>query len=319
MLPVNIRAFYFKNVASRLPAGAHGALHRLSLARSEIRREALRKTILEYYDALPTQERTPDQEEALSFLRTNRFNLVPYDWCQAYLSMPVKVYRDRGKKLNYAVLDDRKIYFRRYTDKGIVQRAVRELSYEQDSRSPHRYVTDENRILGTLAIPPARSGHFVKPGDIVADVGAADGIFSLSIVDVASHIYLFECDPDWIPALEETFRDYSGKITLVKKFVSDSEDENSITLDSYFKDKPGLSFLKADVEGAEPKMLRGAETLLKTGRIQRASICVYHDVSHPVAFQQLFRDAGYETKLTDGLMLNRQKPYMVKGVLQAAR
>jgi predicted RNA methylase len=314
---MSIRALYFQNIAGHLPAGVHGAFHRLSITRSSIRREALRKTILAYYDAIPSNAWTPEQAEALSFLKSNKFCLVPADWCNSYLNMPVKVYRDRAKKLNYAVLDDKKIYFRRYTDKGIVQKAVRELSYEQDVRSPHRYVTDENRILGTLTVPGTRNGHFIKPGDIVADVGAADGIFSLSVADTASHIYLFECNPDWIPALEETFRDYSSKVTLVKKFVSDVEDENSVTLDGFFKGREDISFLKADIEGAEPKMLRGAQELLRGKHIHKASVCVYHDMSHPTAFRQLFKDSGYHTQFTDGLMLNRTKPYMLKGVLWA--
>jgi hypothetical protein len=316
---MSIREFYFRRIASHLPAGVHGMLHRLSITRSEIRREALKKDILAYYDSLPPEERAQEQDEAVAFLRSNQFCLVPDAWCNSYLTMPVKVYRDRAKKMNYAVLNDKKVYFRRYTDKGIVQRAVRELSYEQDNRSPHRYVTDENRILGTLAVQGTGSGHFVRPGDIVADVGAADGIFSLSIADTASHMYLFECDPDWIPALEETFRDYNSKVTIVQRFVSDAESDNSITLDSYFKGKESISFLKADIEGAEPEMLRGARELLKTGRIQRASVCVYHDMSHPSSLKQLFEESGYNVRFTDGLMLHRSKPYMLKGVLRANR
>jgi predicted RNA methylase len=317
LIDMSIRGFYFNNIAGHLPAGVHGALHRLSIARSTVRREALRKVILSYYDSIPPQELTKEHTDALSYLKSSKFCLVPYEWSNTYLNMPVKVYRDRAKKLNYAVLDDKKIYFRRYTDKGMVQRAVRELSYEQDARSPHRYVSDENRIFGTLPGGGMLCGHCVCPGDIVADVGAADGIFSLSIADTAAHIYLFECDPDWIPALEETFRDYNSKITLVRKFVSDVEGENSVTLDGFFKDKSDISFLKADIEGAEPQMLRGAQQLLSTKRIHKASVCVYHDMSHPAAFEQVFKENGYHTRFTRGLMLNRNKPYLLKGVLWA--
>ena len=316
---MSIREYYFKYIAGHIPAGIHGTFHRMSIARSNIRRAALRNAILAYYDAVPPQDLTMEQEEVLSYLRSNRFSLVPYDWCSKYMTMPVRVYKDRSKKLNYAVLDDKKIYFRRYTDQGIVRRAVRELSCEQDPRSPHRYVTDENRILGTIPAEKRRRGHFVCPGDTVADVGAADGIFSLSIADTASHIYLFECDPDWIPALEETFRDYNSKVTLVQKFVSDEEDENSVTLDGFFKGKRDISFLKADIEGAEPKMLRGAQELLREKRIHRASVCVYHDMSHPTDFERKFQEAGYSVRFTDGLMLNRSKPFMLKGVLLADR
>lgn len=316
---MSIRTFYFNNIARVLPAEVHGMLHRLSITRSKVRRASLRKSILAYYDALPATDRTAETDEAICFLRSNKFCLVPYDWTTDYLNMPVKVYRDRAKKLNYAVLDDKKIYFRRYTDKGIVQRAIRELSYEQDVRSPHRYVTDEHHILGTQKRSLHRCGHSVEPGDLVADVGAADGIFALSIAETAGHIYLFESDADWIPALEETLRDYSGKVTIVQKYVSDKDDATGVTLDSYFADKDGPIFLKADIEGAEPGMLRGAHQLLMTGKVTKASVCVYHDVSHPSLIAQLFEDCGYTVRFTDGLMLNRQEPFMLKGVLWAGQ
>ena len=36
-------------------------------------------------------------------------------------------------------------------------------------------------------------------------------------VDVASKIYLFECDPVWIEALEKTFEPYKDKVVIVPK------------------------------------------------------------------------------------------------------
>ncbi len=58
--------------------------------------------------------------------------------------------------------------------------------------------------------------------------------------------------------------------------ISDSGTEKvrSETIDTYFKDKD-ISFLKADIEGAEYGMLKNAETVIRRCR-PKLAICVYH-------------------------------------------
>ena len=88
--------------------------------------------------------------------------------------------------------------------------------------------------------------------------------------------YLFECEDTWIEVLEATFALWSDKVTIVHKYVNDVDDEQNVTLDTYFKDKfLGAIYLKMDIEGCERKALRVAKKLLNSSHIFGA-VCVYH-------------------------------------------
>lgn len=85
---------------------------------------------------------------------------------------------------------------------------------------------------------------------------------SLEIVDKAKHVYLFEAEESWIGDLEKTFAPWKEKVTIVRKYVSDIDDDNNVRLDSFFNKsilKP--TFIKIDVEGAEMNVLNGCASL----------------------------------------------------------
>jgi hypothetical protein len=287
-----------------MPVAAHDALYRAFQVKVRMGRERLRKTIVSYYDAMGREQWNTEQAEIVAYYRNHPFTFIPYSWDAGYAEQKVKIYKDTAKKMRYVVLDDIPIYFARGIGSYEMRKLVRELTSEQDPRSPHRYMAGH---------------HCIQPGDVVADVGAAEAIFSRGAVDTASHIYVFESDPDWRAALEETFRGYNGKVTIVSRHVSNKDDNVNLTLDAYFNDKPPPDFLKVDVEGAEPEVLQGAARLFSAGKIQRASICTYHHPAHADAFMGVLRDAGYHTAFSPGLLPNRAPPYLVKGVLWAHR
>lgn len=99
--------------------------------------------------------------------------------------------------------------------------AYRGLLIEQDKRSAHRYVDSYEELKGKTLL----------------DIGAAEAIFTLDTIEYIDHAYLFECDESWIEALEATFAPYKEKITIVRKYVSDVNDEDNITLDTFFRDE----------------------------------------------------------------------------------
>ncbi len=74
----------------------------------------------------------------------------------------------------------------------------------------------------------------VKDNDILSDIGAAEGNFSLSVIDKVQHVYLFETDNDWIEALEKTFEPWKEKVSIIHKFVGNKDTDTCITLDSFF-------------------------------------------------------------------------------------
>lgn len=79
--------------------------------------------------------------------------------------------------------------------------------------------------------------------------------------------------------MEATFAPYKEKITIVRKYVSDVDDEDNITLDTFFRDE-GKSidnlFLKMNIEGYERIALEGAVHILEHGRQIGGSVCIYH-------------------------------------------
>ncbi len=79
--------------------------------------------------------------------------------------------------------------------------------------------------------------------------------------------------------MEATFAPYKEKITIVRKYVSDVDEEDNITLDTFFRDEGKFIdnlFLKMDIEGYERKALEGAVHILEHGRQIGGSVCIYH-------------------------------------------
>lgn len=134
----------------------------------------------------------------------------------------------------------------------------------------------------------------VKSGDIVLDIGANIGYYTLMFaerVGETGKVFAFEPDPTNFALLQRNIETNGFKnVVLVQKAVSDKtgrtklhvseqkrmtnrihewhDSDNSIevetiALDDYFKDYEGkLDFIKMDIEGAESEALRGMHSLL---------------------------------------------------------
>ena len=169
---------------------------------------------------------------------------------------------DNTNGLPYVFHNGKKLYFKRdlLTSAEV---AYRGLLIEQDKRSAHRYVDSYEELKGKTLL----------------DIGAAEAIFTLDTIEYIDHAYLFECDDAWIESLEATFALWKDRITIVRKYVSDVDDDNNITLDRFFQDE-GKSidnlFLKMDIEGYERKALKGAVHILEHGQQIDGSVCIYH-------------------------------------------
>jgi predicted RNA methylase len=118
---------------------------------------------------------------------------------------------------------------------------------EQDTDSPHKYL----------------NGNFsFEDNSVALDIGAAEGIFSLMVIENARKMYIVEPDSFWVEALEATFKEWKFKTTIIKKSASSQNDDNNIALDEFFFNEE-LNFIKIDAEGAEIEILLGAERILK--------------------------------------------------------
>jgi len=124
----------------------------------------------------------------------------------------------------------------------------------------------------------------MRDGDVVFDIGAAAGIFGLDTIERAKKFFLFECSPIWIEPLNKTFEPWEEKTLVVEKMISDHTDAalNFITVDDfvltgeYGGNKTSI-FIKADIEGAELSLLRGAQQTLENTNDVRIALTYYHN------------------------------------------
>ena len=231
-----------------------------------------------------------EEEERVTYLKFLRYHLIKvfnYPYTLNYLYRKVKVILDDEKKLYYVITEEgHRLYFKRgLTKKGIIH-LYNGLCTEQDDLSPHNYDFDHPSITSDT---------------VIADIGSAEGNFSLKHVDKIKKLYLFEPEREWIEALEATFRPWAEKVVIVNKYVSDRDEGAFISLDTYFRDKEKPTLIKADVEGAENEVLNGSCRILD-GSVKDILLCTYHRGGDAQHFSELLLERKYEVKFSPGRM-----------------
>lgn len=211
------------------------------------------------------QERYKDSEnpeimEILEYTKKNKcLSMLNYDFPDIK-SADIQASFDDNAQMYYVQQKNGRMYFPKYWPKDRVERYYYEICIvEQSANSPHSYCMD---------------GYQVKFGDYVADIGAAEGCFTLTNMDKIKKAYLVECDGIWLEALAYTFRPYKDRVEFIDKYLSDYDDANHVTLDTLGKTRD-LDFIKMDIEGAEITALKGGEHILRNRKATWA-VCVYH-------------------------------------------
>jgi hypothetical protein len=232
--------------------------------------------------------KTP-QNELYAFMGKYGLTPYPYPYWLKYKRLPVDCFWDDQLEMYYVLHLGKRLYYPQNFNnlKNDLFYNYRSLLAEQDVNSPHRYVKDLNRLSGKTLL----------------DIGAAEGILSLEVIETVEHVYLFECEENWIKALNATFAPWKDKITLISKYVSDKNDESNITIDYFLegKNKNNL-FLKMDIEGYEQMALKGASNTLKDVKDLDFSICTYHRKNDTVEIEKIFKTHLFETEFTDGFL-----------------
>lgn len=269
----------------------------------------LKKDILNHYAQIPENQIDSEKKIALDFLKENGVAVFPYPFQKRYSRDQVQVFQDETSGLYYVMLDGKRLFFKRSLSKKDIQQSFYFLEMEQDPESPHRYLTSQFQV---------------NQGDTVVDVGAAEGNFSLSVVEKASAIYLFETDAEWIEALEMTFKPWRDKVHIINKFVSDINDDRHVTLNDFFETKADFNFIKIDVDGAERPLLQGFDTILNSQKPLKIALCTYHQQQDEQEFTALLHQKGFHVTTSDNYMLfifgePLQPPYFRRGLIRAVR
>lgn len=186
------------------------------------------------------------KQEMTYIIQSGKYNVIPYEWTEEYKAREIKVLFDKSCNMNYVIHNKKRLYFPRGFSKPFIQSYYCSLLIEQDKRSPHRYFSD---------ITADEKSVFV-------DVGAAEGIVSLDLVDKVGKVIMLECDKRWKDALEKTFEHYKEKVEIVPMFAGNVNEKNVCKLDSLLDKKEFADsrfILKMDVEGSEREVLEGAK------------------------------------------------------------
>lgn len=215
-------------------------------------------------------------QQVVDYIADKGVRMYCYPFYDEYMYDDVSVYYDEVVRLYYGVCYGRRMYLsRQYDTPEKAKHYLRYAYMEQDKRSPHCYLTERFQV---------------NKGDIGIDIGAAEGIFALQVLDDIEHIYLIEADDDWCEALAITFREDRDKVTIIKGYVSDADQGLNLSLDKAFENQK-IDFIKMDIEGAEIKALYGAKQLIRSRRPKMA-VCTYHNAEDEKDIRGWLEDIG---------------------------
>lgn len=225
--------------------------------------------------------------EVIRYAVQNGVRMYCYPFFDEYMEKIYPVSWDVESGLYYGVYAGHRMYLsRRYDTRKKAEQYLRCLHMEQDHRSPHCYLAGDFQI---------------EKGEVGVDVGAAEGVFALDVIDRADYIYLIEADAGWCEALSWTFREWQQKVTIIQGSVSDSEESGQIVLDKLFGNRQ-IDFMKMDIEGAEKRALTGAQELLKENA-PKLAVCTYHKRSDYQDISEWLSQRGYTVKSSRGYVV----------------
>lgn len=267
----------------------------------------LRQEIFDYYNQ--KKELTVEEREVVDYLKINPITVFPYDFQKKYHKESIIVETDLLNGLKYVLHEGKKLYFKRSSSEQQIRSLYHGLQLDQDTESPHLYLTEKFNLSND---------------DIIADIGAAEGNFSLSNIEKVKKIHLFEYDPEWIEALKATFKPWESKVVIHNKFVSNTNSENTISIDNFAKNNDDITFFKVDIEGEEENFLDGAKHFLKSRAMIKMAICTYHKQEDEKKFTTILESNDFKVHPSNRYMLffydeKIKPPFLRRGLLRAEK
>lgn len=277
--------------------------------RTIILKKNLSKKITAYINSLPDGQVNDEQREIVKYLENNEIRIFPYTFHNNYYPDNIDVFYDKERCMRFVLQDGKRLYFKKRWKEKKIKQAYSDLMREQDINSPHRYLAD------TFA---------AGSDDVVADIGAAEGNFSLAVIEEVRKIYLFEYDNEWIEALKATFAPWSEKVEIIDKYVGDQNDDSHTRFDTFFESKQDVTFLKIDVDGVEEVVLNSCKGLFSSHQPLKIALCTYHKNDDEKILTSILKDYGFLVTPSKGYMINyydkkMKAPYLRRGLIRAVR
>lgn len=313
---VNLRAFATVNIRKELNNKAK-ALADLEVfaanADYDFKQRFLFYSLISYFDANP-EEAKQYQKEIAYFRQINHISVFPYP--SKIGTTTVDAGYDEGCGLPFVLHNQKKVFF---PASFTVDDAIFKYQYlicderflgEDDKYAPHQYQS---------------SSVHIENGDVLFDIGAAEGLFALDQIEKVSKAIIVESDSEWIGPLRQTFKPFKDKVVIIQKFISVSDTENTMSLNTLLSmhDSPSM-FVKMDIEGNELPSITSAKELLKTKEGIKLSIASYHKQHDYEELKTFFDYIGYHTESSNGYMFIQlydmpTAPFFRHGILRTKK
>ena len=222
---------------------------------------------------------------------------------------------DKDLRLKYVPVNGKKLYYpEEYSDRHL-RCCFRSVWIEQHPESPHLYLDEGEDLKDT----------------VLFDCGSAEGNLPFMHIEELKHAYLFEGDGSWIRPLNATFAGWKDKVTIVNGFLGSGDGMISLGKyieklidDGYIDPVTDKVFIKMDVEGFEPDLMKDISSVIKRFSDIRIAVCVYHKHDDERKVIDLIPD-GFTYRTRPGYMFfssyepEIRFPYFRHGLLRIER
>lgn len=134
----------------------------------------------------------------------------------------------------------------------------------------------------------------LEKDEVLVDIGAAEGLFSLSVIDKCKKVIIIEPNTIFYKSLKKTFKQFEDKVQIynvgigkvtgkyalknnsfITTILNKPGETYVCTLDELLYGKSNVTYIKADMEGHEFHMLKGAINIIKKYK-PKIAITSYH-------------------------------------------
>lgn len=311
---VNLRTFFSTNVRKRINSNTN-RINLLEDAIANLDSRIIEKyhylNLLNYY-AEHENEAGPFTKELTLLQQSSNYVIFPYKPDLEPNGLMSGF--DDATRLPFVIHKKKKLFFKAAYTKDEALNLYKNyllteklLGCEDSEGAPHQYQSPRVHI---------------SSGDVIFDIGAAEGLFALDQIDKATHVVVVESDPDWIKPLQHTFAPYGNKVTILQKFVSATDTEETISLGKLLADfNYNSAFIKMDIEGYELPAIASAEHILKQKNVKLA-IASYHKQHDAEELKTLFDRIDFYSEFSTGYMLfylydTPAPPFFRHGIIRA--